>query len=133
MSYARPASTSGRRRTPATVRALAGATRPIAIIGAGSRGEFRIEDQIGCAWVAKGLIDEGWIANDAATRSIVDRWAGEPATAAADSASVGYLRRTGQLDDYEFIVDHVDDVDLVCVVDGREVRPVAGRGPISPP
>jgi hypothetical protein len=34
---------------------------------------------------------------------------------------VAYLRRSGQLRDFDFIVDHVDDLDLVTVMDGQEV------------
>ena len=28
----------------------------VAVIGAGSRGEFREEDQLCCAWIAEGLL-----------------------------------------------------------------------------
>ena len=112
------------RNLSATVRALANGLGPIAFIGAGSRGQFRDEDQAGCAWLAKGLEERGWAASDAETAAIVDRWAGAPPNAIGESASVAWLRRSGQLDDLAFILDHVDDLDLVCRIDGREVRVV---------
>src|SRR5207247_773709 len=32
----------------------------VAIVGAGSRGEFREEDQLCCAWIAQRLLDVGY-------------------------------------------------------------------------
>jgi len=102
----------------------------VAIIGAGSRGEFREEDQMCAAWLAEILVWAGYIAEDEETSRIVERWSGVPATASESSNSVGYLRRSGQLRDYDFIVAHVDDVELACSIVGNEVfaRPDAIRG-----
>jgi len=94
----------------------------IAVIGAGSRGEFRMEDALGCAWVAAGLLDAGWAPADARTREIVERWRDAPATVCASGRSADYLRRTGQQDDLEFVLAHVNDLDVACgLVDGEVV------------
>lgn len=100
---------------------------PIAVIGAGSRNEFRIEDQMGCAWIAERLTARTHRPADVRTAEIIDRWRRAPVTAIDHSASVAYLRRTGQLRDRDFIVSHVDDLDLVCPIVGDEVfaRPQA--------
>ena len=52
---------------------LAGRHARVAVIGAGSKGEFREEDQICCAWIAAGLMSQGLPAG-----SCGDRVAGQP-------------------------------------------------------
>ena len=99
----------------------------IAIIGAGSRGEFREEDQLGCAWLAARLMASGFRPADAASAAVAARWEHEPVSAIASGNSVGYLRRTDQLRDYDFIVERLDDVDDVCAIVGNETRSRPGR------
>ena len=110
------------RNVSATAAYLIGRHPRVAVIGAGSRGEFRDEDQLACAWLADRLLRAGYTAEDPATEDIVARWVGLPATSIEGSNSVAYLERTGQLADYDFTVEHLDDVDLVCSIDGNEVR-----------
>jgi 2-phosphosulfolactate phosphatase len=98
----------------ATIDHLAGHPSDVVLIGAGSRGEFREEDQMCCAWIAEGLIEYGFSAKDETTRSLVERWRGLPRDAFMMSRSVDYLRKTGQLADLEFILDHYDDLKFVC-------------------
>jgi len=95
----------------------------VAFIGAGSRGEFREEDQMCCAWLAEILVKAGYRPSNAQTTEIIERWSGVPAIACETSNSVAYLRRSGQLDDFDFVIEHVDDLDIVCSIDGNEVRP----------
>jgi len=101
----------------------------VAVIGAGSRGEFREEDQLCCAWIAEELIRVGYAAADRTTEEIVARWSGAPADAFLGSKSVEYLRRSGQLQDLEFILEHVDDLHAVFAV--REG--VVSMLPVLPP
>ncbi len=96
----------------------------IALIGAGSRGEFREEDQLCCAWMGKYLMDAGYIPEDERTASMVEQWREEPVAACAIGASGAYLQRSGQLDDLDFVLAHVNDLPAVFVLDGREVVPV---------
>lgn len=109
------------RNFTAVARSLIGNHRKVAIIGAGSRGEFREEDQMCCAWIGGLLMEVGYAPETDGTREIIERWSGAPATACEISNSVGYLRRSDQLHDYDFIVSHVDDVDAACSVEGNEV------------
>lgn len=85
----------------------------VAIIGAGSRGEFREEDQLCCAWIAEKLINEGYEPEDARTIAIVEQWSGVPVDAITEGASADYLRNSGQKRDLDFILTHVDDLDEV--------------------
>ena len=85
----------------------------VAIIGAGSRGQFREEDQLCCAWITEGLLAAGYEAENAQTLSIVERWSGAPLEAMTTGASTEYLRKTGQTRDLDFILAHVDDLDEV--------------------
>ena len=124
------------------VRHLAGRFDKVAVIGAGSRGEFREEDQLCCAWIADGLIREGYEVANQATLDVVSRWRGQPVDSFLRSPSVAYLQRTGQLRDLDFILDHVDDLEAVFALTGGELvmRPVlderaSGRelpGPTGP-
>jgi 2-phosphosulfolactate phosphatase len=94
---------------------------PVAVIGAGSRGQFRREDQLCCARIAGGLIDAGFEPADERTSSIVERWRDAPDDAFVGGASTEYLRRSGQLHDLDFILEHVDDLDETFVVEGDEL------------
>lgn len=110
------------RNFAATARHLARRSGRVALIGAGSRGEFREEDQMCCAWIADLLVNEGFRPESAKTTQIIERWRGAPAAACETGNSVAYLRRSNQLHDFEFITAHVDDLDMVCSIDGNEVR-----------
>lgn len=85
----------------------------VALIGAGTKGEFREEDQMGCAWIAEGLLEAGFEPADEETAAMIKRWSGVPVEVIADGASVEYLRRTDQMKDFDFIVTHIDDLDEI--------------------
>jgi 2-phosphosulfolactate phosphatase len=109
-------------------RRLAGRHRRIALIGAGARAEFRVEDQMCCAWMAAELMAHGYRGANASTHHLVERWDGMPAAACADGASTAYLARSGQLKDLEFILAHVDDLDAEFAIARGEVRMVPSAG-----
>lgn len=93
----------------------------VAVIGAGTRGEFREEDQLCCAWIAGGLIDAGYSAVNEQTAEIVKRWRNVPVESFLVSNSVAYLRRSGQLHDLDFVLTHIDDLPAVFELQGEEV------------
>lgn len=109
------------RNYQATVAHLAGRHPRIAIIGAGTRGEFREEDQLGCALVARGLIGAGYIPEDDRTTEIIDRWDGRESTVWEQSASVEYLRKTGQHRDLAFVMEHINDLPAAFMIKHGEV------------
>jgi 2-phosphosulfolactate phosphatase len=97
----------------AVVRHLSGAPANVAVIGAGTRGAFREEDALCCAWIAAGLLDSGFAAADDRTARIVEKWVDRPVDSIVASDSSAYLRATDQLHDLDFILSHVDDLDSV--------------------
>jgi 2-phosphosulfolactate phosphatase len=103
---------------------LAGRHVRIAVIGAGSKGEFREEDQMCCAWIAAALISQGYSAETPETAEIVGLWRHAPPKACLRSNSVAFLKRTGRLSDLDFILNHVDDLRAVFTVEDGEVKTV---------
>jgi 2-phosphosulfolactate phosphatase len=93
----------------------------VAIIGAGTRGEFREEDQMCCAWIAEGLMRVGYSPVNDQTVDIARRWRNAPVEAFLVSNSVAYLKRSGQLRDLDFVLAHIDDLPAVFEVKGDEV------------
>jgi 2-phosphosulfolactate phosphatase len=101
---------------------LGGRHDKVAIIGAGSLGEFREEDQACCAWIAAELMSQDYSPKNPETAALVGRWCCEPPEACLGSRSVSFLKRTDRLKDLEFIFGHVDDLHAVCAVRSGEVR-----------
>ena len=93
------------------------------MLGAGTRNQFRREDQIVCAWVAKLLAEAGHEPETDLTKNVIQRWEDADPEEFRKGRSAEYLRRSGQLHDLEFIVHHVDDLDVVpLLVDGELLR-----------
>jgi 2-phosphosulfolactate phosphatase len=109
------------RNYTAAARHLAHRFRRIAVIGAGTRDEFREEDQMCCAWIAGLLLDAGYEPKDDMTARIVERWRGAQANKWTDGNSAGYLRRSGQIGDLHFILSHVDDLQAAFSLRNGEV------------
>jgi 2-phosphosulfolactate phosphatase len=109
------------RNYSAQIAYLAGRHEKIAAIGAGSRGEFREEDQLCCAWIAEGLMRAGFEPENNETREIIRRWSGASPDAFAGGKSVEYLRRSGQLRDLDFILSHVNDLTDVYLFQNGEI------------
>jgi len=97
----------------------------VAVIGAGSRGEFREEDQICCAWIAAGLMHQGFLPGNPQTASIISRWADASPKACLCSRSVDFLIRTGRLRDLDFILTHVDDLSAAFIIHAGEVEMIS--------
>lgn len=114
------------RNLTAQVAHLAAHHPRVVMIGAGSKGEFRREDQLACAWIGARLIEAGYHAEGELTQETIERWRDAPVEACADGRSAEYLRRTDQLADLDFVLSHVDDVDAVFVFADGELRRVPG-------
>jgi 2-phosphosulfolactate phosphatase len=105
----------------AQAHALAGQASAVAVVGAGARGEFREEDQLCCAWIAEHLLELGFEPADAETSRLVERWSGEPVDAITHGKSADYLQTTGQVDDLDFVLRHVDDLEDAFVYRNGEL------------
>jgi 2-phosphosulfolactate phosphatase len=117
------------RNLSAQVRRLATGQGRVAVIGAGSRGEFRDEDQWACARIAAGLVEAGFRASGP-TAELLARWRDVPVQALAAGTSADWLRRSGRLEDLDFVLGHLDDLDATFELNGRGlvmVPPGGGR------
>jgi 2-phosphosulfolactate phosphatase len=108
------------RNASAQARWLIGRHRRIALVGAGARGEFREEDQYGCARIALPLLEAGY-RPAGMTTEVVDTWAGLPPLAFTGGRSAEYLRRTGQTADLDFVLGHDDDIPAIFTLVGRQL------------
>jgi 2-phosphosulfolactate phosphatase len=97
----------------------------VLILGADSRGEFREEDKLCAARIARLLVDRGHEIADRATGELLDRWGEAPDDAFLDGRSARYLRETGQERDLEFVLGHIDDVPSAFELRDREVHTLA--------
>lgn len=109
------------RNFTATATHIAAHAQRVALIGAGTRGEPRPEDQMVCAWMGAQLLERGFEPEDERTLGEVAAWRDAAPTAVLESPSVDYLRQTRQTDDIEFVVAHVDDVDAIAIYNGQQV------------
>ena len=105
----------------ATVNHLNGLYSRVKVLGSPTRGEFREEDKLCCAWVAAGLMKAGYTLEDDKTTELVNRWKDEPAKVCAEGNSAKYLRETGQARDLDFILTHVNDLNFALTVKNDEI------------
>jgi len=98
------------------------AMRPddVVLLGAESRGEFREEDKLCCAWIGAALLAAGYRA-DPASRRLIDEWRNAPVDRINDGKSATYLRASGQVDDLDFILRHVSDLGATFEMRADEV------------
>ena len=111
------------RNYSAVARAAAGQHSHIAVLGAGTRGRFRREDQIGCAWVAEKLVALGYEPENQETAEYIAKWHNADLETIREGQSADYLRRSGQQEDLEFVLRHIDDLDTVPLVVNGEMVP----------
>lgn len=93
----------------------------IAILGAGSRGEFREEDQMCCAWIAARLLEFGCSSADRNTLEIVSRWKNSASDGWIPNKSAAYLVESGQNADLAFILEHIGDLEAAFMLRNGEV------------
>ncbi|MGI8992315.1 MAG: 2-phosphosulfolactate phosphatase [Bryobacteraceae bacterium] len=115
------------RNYEAVAQHLIGRHPSVAIIGAGSRGEFREEDQMCCAWTGGILMGAGYEPADEASAEIVERWHNVPPRACASGNSAKYLERTGYGKDLDYILDRINDLSTAFRMESGEVVELAVR------
>ena len=115
------------RNFSAVARHIRGRHARVAVLGAGSRGQFRREDQMGCAWVAEKLLAAGYVSETEKTTELVSRWRGASPGEIRSGKSAEYLNRSGQQADLEFVLEHIDDLETVPSLVNGELISVADR------
>jgi hypothetical protein len=58
---------------------------------------------------------------DDKTTELVNRWKDKPVKVCVEGKSAEYLRKTGQTRDLDFILRHVNDLDMTLVVRNDEI------------
>nr|MDQ3879446.1 hypothetical protein [Actinomycetota bacterium] len=81
---------------------------------------LRIEDELCCALIASRLLDGGFT-GDAHTAAVAARWGEVDLDVMRNGRSAAYLARSGQHDDLEFILAHLDDVNAAFTIDDVEL------------
>lgn len=114
------------RNLTAVARHLADRHERIALLGAGTRGQFRREDQMCCAWIAEQLVESGYCPETPYTEEYISKWRGVSPEEIRYGKSAEYLRRSGQDHDLEFVLSHIDDLDTVPALIDDELVAVAG-------
>jgi 2-phosphosulfolactate phosphatase len=109
------------RNVAGQVRWLAERRRPVLLLAGESRGEFRAEDRLCCARIAKGLVASGYAPATPLVEALIDEWGEAHDDAFLAGRSVRYLRETDQYHDVEFTLSHVDDLDAVYVLSDGEL------------
>jgi phosphosulfolactate phosphohydrolase-like enzyme len=112
------------RNLTATVDALASRHSRVAIVAAGQDGEARCEDQLVASWLAKALVDRGFEPEGRLTHRELARWSRAELAVTRLGKGAGLLRQLGWVEDLEFVLDRVDDIDLACTVVAGEVVPL---------
>lgn len=121
------------RNFSAVAKHIAGRHGRVAILGAGTRGQFRREDQIGCAWTAQKLVEAGYEIENKETEEIISRWADVNLEVVREGRSAKYLRDSGQAPDLEFILHYIDDLEVVpMLINGELVMAAGSPQPKSP-
>jgi 2-phosphosulfolactate phosphatase len=91
------------------------------ILGADSRGQFRDEDRLCAARIARVLVEAGHTPADRLTNEVLQRWGDAPDDAFVEGQSAKYLRDTAQEHDLEFVLSHIDDLRSVYTVQNGEI------------
>jgi 2-phosphosulfolactate phosphatase len=100
----------------------------VLLLAGESRGEFRDEDRLCCARIARRLLDAGYQPYDASVERLVAEWGDAPVQRIRNGHSAEYLLRTGQGHDLDFILEHVDDLDAVYELREGELVTTNGNG-----
>ena len=115
------------RNLSATADLIARCHSRVAVLAACSRGQLRCEDEMGAAWLIERLMVQGFEPEEMRTCDLVRRWSGADAGLMRLSNSAEYLRKSGQHEDLDFVVDRIDDLDHACVYENGEVTRAVER------
>lgn len=119
------------RNLAATADEIARRHGKIAVLAAGEAGELCTEDQMAAAWLARRLQHKGFALEGRGTVTEVARWGQPDVSLVGWSRSAERLRSHGRAEDVDFVLGHVDDLDVVCAYAHGELRaalrPAPGR------
>jgi hypothetical protein len=104
----------------------------VTLLAAGDGYEARCEDQMAAAWIAGRLLERGFQPRGLGTLDEVGRWAGTDVSLAGWGKGAETLRRERRHTDLDFVLGHVDDLDVACRYRDGEVQVVGGEPRSAP-
>jgi 2-phosphosulfolactate phosphatase len=115
------------RNLSATAEQVASVEERVALVGAGTAGRSRPEDQLVCAWIGRQLLRRGFaVENEATLREVEAYGDADLDVVLCGSPSASWLRDNGRGRDVDFVLDHVDDIGCAARYDGARVELWAG-------
>jgi phosphosulfolactate phosphohydrolase-like enzyme len=119
------------RNLSATIEYLAAhAERDVVLIAAAEGDDFRCEDKLAAARIGRALLSRGFQPVGPNTVDVIERWGEADTKLIAWGRSAQRLRRQGRAEDLEFVLKHVDDLDLVCGYRDGEIVDVRRQWPV---
>jgi phosphosulfolactate phosphohydrolase-like enzyme len=116
------------RNLEATANELALQHRRVVLIGAGEAGDVCTADQMATAWLALRMQGRDFDLEGRHTVDEVNRWAASDVALIGLSRSAERLRARAREAEVDFVLQHVNDLEVVCACeDGEIVDPVAKR------
>ena len=116
------------RNFEATANELALQHRRVVLIGAGEGGEVCAADQMATAWLALRLQGRDFDLEGRHTVDEVTRWGPSDVALIRLSRSAEKLRAHGREAELDFVLNHINDLNVVCAyADGELSDPVAAR------
>jgi phosphosulfolactate phosphohydrolase-like enzyme len=117
------------RNLTATARHLALRHQRVLILDGPHDGDVRCEDQIAAARIAKHLVDAGFEPEGLATHETLQRWARADYSLVSWGRSAEELRRRRRAADLDFVLSHIDDLDVACSLPPGSRGTVAAAAP----
>jgi 2-phosphosulfolactate phosphatase len=93
------------------------------VIGAGSHGEFRPEDQVGCALISAKYIKLSDDKPDTQTKTFIDTFTEHMETHMQTSPSTQKLIKIGRTCDVDFILQNIDTYSVTPLVTFPQTKP----------
>ena len=116
------------RNFEATANEIALQHRRVVLIGAGEDGEVCAADQMATAWLALRMQGRDFDLEGRHTVDEVKRWGPSDVSLIGLSRSAERLRARGRENEVDFVLSHVNDLNVVCAYeDGEIIDPVAKR------
>ena len=117
------------RNLSATVDFLASRHDEVIVLAAGEGGDFRCEDKLAAARIGRALVARVFTTEGQGTADIIERWGSADVSLIGWGRSADHLRHAGRADVLQFILGHVDDLDVVCSYRDGEVIAVGPEKP----
>jgi phosphosulfolactate phosphohydrolase-like enzyme len=113
------------RNLAATARHMAAVHERVLVLDAADDADVRCENQLAAGRIVRGLVEAGFEPAGIATRETLERWSSADVELLTWGRSAEDLRRRQRHEDVDFVLSHVDDLDLVCAVNEDRIEPPA--------